>query len=67
MGVGPERDNLPPRFTNEPLTEGACTGEVVHLDDLLAEYYAHREWPGGIPSENKIKELGLDEERGRVL
>jgi aldehyde:ferredoxin oxidoreductase len=67
MGVGPERDNLPPRFTEEPLTEGACIGEVVHLDDLLAEYYAHREWPGGIPSENKIKELGLDEERGRVL
>ncbi|MCJ7499843.1 aldehyde ferredoxin oxidoreductase family protein [bacterium] len=67
MGVGPDSDSLPPRFTNEPLTEGACTGEVVHLDDLLAEYYAHREWPGGIPSENKIKELGLDEERGRVL
>ena len=67
MGVGPETDDLPPRFTNEPLTEGACIGEVVHLDDLLAEYYAHREWPGGIPSENKRKELGLDEERGRVL
>jgi aldehyde:ferredoxin oxidoreductase len=67
MGVGPEMDILPPRFTNEPLTEGACAGEVVHLDDLLKEYYAHRDWPGGVPSEIKRKELGLDEERGRVL
>lgn len=67
MGVGPESDSLPPRFINEPLTEGACAGEVVHLEDLLAEFYAHRDWPGGVPSENKRKELGLDEERGRVL
>jgi aldehyde:ferredoxin oxidoreductase len=67
LGVGPDEDNLPPRFTNEPLTEGACTGEVVHLDDLLAEYYAHRDWPGGMPSENKRKELGLDEESRRIL
>jgi len=67
MGVGPDSDSLPPRFTNEPLTEGACTGEVVHLDDLLKEYYAQRSWPGGVPSEIRRKELGLDEERGRVL
>lgn len=59
MGIGPELDNLPPRFTKEPLPEGACAGEVVHLNDLLTEYYAHRSWPGGIPSEEKKKELGL--------
>jgi aldehyde:ferredoxin oxidoreductase len=67
MGVGPETDSLPPRFTSEPLTEGACAGEVVHLDDLLTEYYAHRYWPGGVPSQIKRKELGLDEERRRIL
>jgi len=67
MGIGPGSDSLPPRFTNDPLSEGACAGEVVHLDDLLAEYYAHRDWPGGVPSEIKRKELELDEERGRVL
>ena len=59
MGIGPEADCLPPRFTREPLTDGPCTGEVVHLQDLLAEYYAHRNWPGGVPSEMKRKELGL--------
>lgn len=67
MGVGPESDRLPTRFTSEPLPEGACAGEVVHLEDLLAEYYAHRDWPAGVPSPGKRKELGLDEERGRVL
>jgi aldehyde:ferredoxin oxidoreductase len=67
MGVGPDSDILPPRFTDEPLVEGASSGEVVHLDDLLAEYYAHRDWPGGVPSENRRKELGLDEKRGGVL
>lgn len=67
LGVGPGLDRLPPRFTSEPLKEGACTGEVVHLEDLLAEYYAHRDWPGGVPSGKKRKELGLDEERGRFF
>jgi len=67
MGVGPDTDILPPRFTDEPLAEGASSGEVVHLDDLLAEYYAHRDWPGGVPSESRRKELGLHEKRGGVL
>ncbi|MDF1534927.1 MAG: aldehyde ferredoxin oxidoreductase family protein [bacterium] len=64
MGIGPDRDILPPRFTQEPLTEGACAGEVVHLRELLGEYYAHRDWPGGVPSAGKRKELGLDEYTG---
>ncbi len=67
MGIGPDQDTLPSRFTQEPLPGGACQGEVVHLEDLLAEYYAHRGWPGGIPSEGRRKELGLNEERGRIL
>jgi aldehyde:ferredoxin oxidoreductase len=67
LGVGPEMDRLPTRFTREPLAGGACAGEVVHLEDLLAEYYAYRDWPGGVPSEGKRKELDLNEERGRVL
>ncbi len=61
MGIGPDQDVLPPRFTEEPLQEGACAGEVVYLQELLGEYYAHRNWPGGVPSAEKRKELGLDE------
>jgi aldehyde:ferredoxin oxidoreductase len=58
-GIGPEMDTLPDRLLSEPLTVGPCKGEVVHLDDMLAEYYAHRDWPDGIPSVEKRKELGL--------
>ena len=58
-GIGPEMDTLPDRLLSEPLTVGACKGEVVHLDDMLAEYYAHRDWPDGIPSVEKRRELGL--------
>ncbi len=61
MGIGPDQDILPPRFTEEPLGEGACAGEVVYLQEMLGEFYAHRNWPGGVPSAEKRKELGLDE------
>jgi aldehyde:ferredoxin oxidoreductase len=61
MGIGPDQDVLPTRFTDEPLPEGTCAGEVVYLQDLLGEYYAHRQWPAGVPSAAKRKELGLDE------
>ena len=61
MGIGPDQDVLPTRFTNEPLPEGTCAGEVVYLQDLLEEYYAHRQWPDGVPSDEKRKELGLNE------
>jgi aldehyde:ferredoxin oxidoreductase len=67
MGIEPGMDTLPPRFLQEPLPEGPCAGETVHLQDMLEEYYAHRNWPGGIPSGEKRKELGLDEERGKVI
>ena len=61
MGIGPDQDVLPTRFTDEPLPEGTCAGEVVYLQDLLGEFYAHRQWPAGVPSAGKRKELGLDE------
>lgn len=59
MGIGPETDVLPPRFLKEPLSEGPCAGEIVYLKDMLEEYYAHRNWPQGVPSADKRKELGL--------
>ncbi|RLD03809.1 MAG: aldehyde ferredoxin oxidoreductase, partial [Chloroflexi bacterium] len=55
-------DNLPPRFLNEPLQEGASAGHVVHLDEMLEEYYRFRSWSAdGIPSEKKQIALGLDQ------
>jgi aldehyde:ferredoxin oxidoreductase len=60
-GVEPALDTLPPRLTAEPLEDGPCRGEVVHLGEMLGEYYARRGWPDGVPSDKKRRELGLDQ------
>ncbi len=62
-GITREDDTLPPRFMEEPLPEGATKGQVVTkemLDEMLDEYYALRGWDkNGVPTEEKLKELGL--------
>jgi aldehyde:ferredoxin oxidoreductase len=58
-GSGPEQDTLSPRLLEEPLPEGPAKGRVVDLDKMLPEYYQVRSWPDGIPSREKLDELGL--------
>jgi aldehyde:ferredoxin oxidoreductase len=58
-GSGPEQDTLSPRLLEEPLPEGPAKGRVVDLDKMLPEYYQVRCWPDGIPSKEKLAELGL--------
>jgi aldehyde:ferredoxin oxidoreductase len=61
-GFTREDDTLPPRFLNEPLKEGGSAGHVVHLDEMLAEYYRFRGWTSdGIPTPKKLAALGLNE------
>ncbi len=61
-GFSREDDTLPPRFLNEPLEEGSSAGHVVHLDEMLAEYYRFRGWtPEGHPTPKKLAALGLEE------
>ncbi|HEX7973281.1 MAG TPA: aldehyde ferredoxin oxidoreductase C-terminal domain-containing protein, partial [Anaerolineales bacterium] len=60
VGFTCQDDTLPPRFLEQPLTEGPSRGQVVHLDEMLAEYYRFRGWnPQGVPSPAKLKALGL--------
>jgi aldehyde:ferredoxin oxidoreductase len=59
-GFSRKDDTLPRRMTHEPLTEGPAKGRVSHLEEMLEEYYRERGWtPEGIPTESKLKELGL--------
>jgi aldehyde:ferredoxin oxidoreductase len=59
-GFTREDDALPPRFISEPLNEGSSAGHVVHLDEMLEEYYRFRGWTqDGIPTERKLNTLGL--------
>ena len=61
-GLVPEKDDtLPKRFLEEPMPEGPNKGHVVKLHEILPKYYKLRGWDEkGYPTEEKLKELGLD-------
>jgi aldehyde:ferredoxin oxidoreductase len=60
-GLTREDDSLPDKFTKNPMPEGPCGGETVHLDGMLKAYYKTRGWDPetGIPTGEKLRELGL--------
>ena len=54
-------DNLPKRFTEEPLKDGPAKGRVVNLAAQLEEYYRYRGWDAqGVPKKEKLNQLGLE-------
>ncbi|MFW6117040.1 MAG: aldehyde ferredoxin oxidoreductase family protein [Thermoproteota archaeon] len=65
MGFTREDDHLPSRVMNTPIPSGVSKGSYVsqeELDFLLDDYYSARGWTKqGIPTEEKLKELGLEE------
>lgn len=59
-GFSRKDDSLPPRLLQEPLPDGPAKGMVCHLDEMLTEYYRLRGWDqDGIPTDKKLRELGL--------
>jgi len=59
-GFSRKDDTLPKRFTEEPMPSGASKGQVVDLETMLDNYYAVMGWDNdGIPTEEKLKALGL--------
>jgi aldehyde:ferredoxin oxidoreductase len=59
-GLDPKRDDwLPERFFQQHKAGGAA-GRVPPLREMLEEYYRVKDWPDGIPSEKKLRELGLE-------
>lgn len=63
-GIRRKDDTLPERFLKEPLPAecGPSAGSVVELEPMLDEYYEAHKWDKatGIPTVEKLKELGLD-------
>ena len=57
-------DTLPYRVMHLPIPEGIAKGSLVtkkELDFLLDDYYETRGWTSeGVPTQEKLKELGLD-------
>jgi aldehyde:ferredoxin oxidoreductase len=61
-GMTGKDDTLPKRMLEEPMPEGPAKGLVVHLSEMLPQYYKLRGWtPDGIPTRKKLEELGLAE------
>ena len=53
-------DTLPKRLLKEGHKEGPSKGVTVDLDAMLPVYYKERGWSKeGIPSDEKLAELGL--------
>jgi len=64
-GFGRKDDTLPKRMLTETLDTGDPEGKgrevVQYLEESLDRYYSLRGWTSeGVPSEQKLKELGLD-------
>ena len=59
-GISRADDRLPSLFTDEAHEEGSNAGEVVELDEMLAEYYDHRGWNDrGRPTDERLAEIGM--------
>ncbi|MHA1754699.1 MAG: aldehyde ferredoxin oxidoreductase family protein, partial [Candidatus Odinarchaeia archaeon] len=59
-GVVPERDYWLPKRILTPHKEGGAAGKVPPLKEMREEYFKVKDWPNGVPSEAKLKELGLE-------
>ena len=64
-GLKREDDTLPYRTMHDPIPEGVAKGSFVsqeELDLMLDAYYEARGWSDrGVPSLEKLKELGLEQ------
>ena len=65
-GFTRDDDTLPERLMTEPLKGGASKGQLISQADLklmLDEYYEARGWDvnTGVPTKEKLLELGLDD------
>ncbi len=59
-GFTRQDDALPQRFS-VPLPEGNSRDRVVHLDEMLPEYYRLRGWDeDGRPTDEKTRSLGIE-------
>jgi aldehyde:ferredoxin oxidoreductase len=58
-GFNGKDDTLPNRLLKQPMPEGPAKGQVVELEEMKEEYYKLRGWINGIPTPEKLAELGI--------
>ncbi|MFW9960075.1 MAG: aldehyde ferredoxin oxidoreductase family protein [Candidatus Thorarchaeota archaeon] len=61
-GITKKDDQLPERFTKEPMPEGPGKGQTVNLEPMLHDYYKLRGWDmeTGLPTKDTVKRLSLE-------
>jgi aldehyde:ferredoxin oxidoreductase len=67
-GITRADDRLPRRFADEPSPSGNAKGQTIDVQPMLEEYYQLRGWDleRGWPTQEKLRELGLDDGIGRL-
>ena len=61
LGISRKDDFLPPRFLTRNRKHEDLTNQLPPLGQLLSDYYEYRGWSEeGIPTPDKVAELGLD-------
>ncbi len=56
----PQKDTLPRRWTKVALPEGPAAGQILPLDEMLAEYYRRHGWDEqGDPPPARLAELNI--------
>ncbi|CEP66497.1 Aldehyde ferredoxin oxidoreductase, C-terminal [Moorella glycerini] len=59
-GISRKDDTLPERILKQPRGSGGAATNLPPLETMLDEYYSFRGWDAnGIPTEAKLRELGL--------
>ncbi len=50
----------------EPMPDGSAKGMIAHISEMLPEYYKLSGWgTDGVPTQEKLKELGLSSEQSQ--
>jgi len=61
LGISRKDDVLPPRLYAEARPSGASEGVLPDMGNMLYRYYRLRSWtPDGIPTPEKLAELGIE-------
>ena len=61
-GFTAKDDDIPWRVKNEALSEGSAKGHIPDMGKMIGPYYEMRGWnSNGIPTENKLRELSLND------
>jgi len=58
-GFDGKDDTLPKRLLEEPMPEGPAKGQIAELEKMKEEYYKLRGWVNGVPTKEKLTELGI--------